>query len=122
MKSVNNLIKLAERFAYKLAQQTAQPGEIASALKAAGLFDKSAEVAPLLNAAGVPDDVKVEISIMVDKTLNCTYVVDTNPAKPAAAIKLRGLLGVKYGSAMKKALAAAGISVTDTMRVGWLTF
>lgn len=123
MSYTDHLFKLAERLARKisLAQaQSAQPGEIMAVLKSAGLWEKTQEVAPLLAKAGISDDATVAISIVVDSKLDVNYVVQTNP--PAAAIKLRGLLKAKYGAAMKTALQAAKISVTDTMTLGWMNF
>lgn len=137
MKSLDRILKIAERFedkitsslADKYAQQSSQPGDIQTALVAAGLHDGttnngpvSQAVAPLLNAAGISDDTKVEIHILVHKDLSCTYLVTLNPANPGQAFKLASSLKVKYGPAMKAALAKAGIQVTDTMEVNWLTF
>ena len=125
MKYTEHLLKIAERFAHKLllAQQaSAQPGEIMAVLQTAGLWEKSAEVAPLLNTAGVSDDTTVQIFIIVDSKLNCTYRIATTPPRPAAAIKLRGLLNYKYSVAMKKALTTANISVTDTIELKWMNF
>lgn len=123
MSSTDKLNKLADRFARKLAlgqSQSAQPSDIEAALKAAGLWEKAPEVAPLLNAAGVADDATVAVSIIVDAHLDVKYHVDTNP--PAAALKLASLLKSKYGAAMKGALVAAKLTVADTMTLSWLHF
>lgn len=123
MSSVDKLNKLADRFARKIVlgqTSSAQAGDIQNALQTAGLWDKAAEVSPLLNAAGVSDDASVKISIMVDSKLDVKYHVETQP--PAAAIKLAALLKNKYGAAMKAALAAAKLTVAETVTLGWLTF
>jgi hypothetical protein len=130
MKSLERILKLAERFerkisfglAMKYAQQSSQPDDIAAALKTAGLFELSQAVAPLLSTVGISDDTKAVIHILVHKDLSCTYPVVLDPANPAQALKLAGAIRAKYGAAMKAALAKAGIQVTDTMEVNWLTF
>ena len=122
MSSVDKLFKLADRFARKmsLGQQTsAQPGEVQNALQAAGLWDKAAEVSPLLGSAGV-DDGPIVITMTIDKGLNFKYNVTATP--PPAALKLAGLLKVKYAGPMKAALAAAKLTVADSLDVKWLTF
>lgn len=123
MSSSDKLNKLADRFARKLSlaqTSSAQAGDIETALKAANLWEKAPEVAPLLNAAGVADDASVAVSIIVVKGLDVKYHVDTSP--PAAAIKLAALLKAKYGAAMKAALVAAKLNVADTVTVSWLHF
>jgi ribosomal protein L11 len=133
MSSTDKLTKLAERFARKLSlgqmggeapqpllTGSAQAGDIEGALKAAGLWEKAPEVAPLLNAAGVADDASVAVSIIVDNKMDVKYHVDTSP--PAAALKLASLLKSKYGAAMKAALVAAKLTVADTVTVSWLHF
>lgn len=119
MSSVNKLFKLAERFSRKisLAQQVA--GDFQDALHKAGLWDKSAEVSPMLAAAGV-DDGPVAVTIRFDKGLNPKFIVSATP--PAAATKLTGMLAAKYTAPMKAAVTAAKLAVTDTMDVKWLTF
>jgi ribosomal protein L11 len=121
--SIDKLTKLADRFARKLSlgqSNSAQAGDIEGALKAAGLWEKAPEVAPLLNAAGVADDATVAVSIIVDNKLDVKYHVDTSP--PAAAIKLAALLKAKFGAAMKGALVAAKLSVAETVTLNWLHF
>lgn len=123
MSSVDKLTKLADRFARKLSLAqvpTAQAGDIENALKAAGLWERSAEVAPLLNQAGVADDASVAISIMVDSKLDVKYHVQTQP--PAAAIKLAGLLRARYAQGMKGAIQAAKLAVAETITLNWLHF
>lgn len=107
--SIDKLTKLADRFARKLSlaqAATAQAGEIQQVLKDAGLWEKSPEVAPLLNAAGVGDGA-VAIVLSVDKTLSVKYNVTASP--PAAGIKLASLLKSKYGAAMQQALKTGAI-------------
>lgn len=124
MKSVDNLVKLAERFARKISlgqKVFAQPGEIQKALTDAGIWEKSAEVAQLLPKAGV-DDGPVAVSIVVDSQLNVNFSVSATP--PAAATKLAALLKGKYAAAFKAAIAKAGLSVSteEPVTVKWLTF
>ena len=119
MSSVNKLFKLAERFAHKISLGQKVAGDFQDALHNAGLWDKSAEVSPMLATAGV-DDGPVAITIRFDKGLNVKFIVSATP--PAAATKLAGLLAAKYAAAMKAAVAAANLTVTDTMDVKWLTF
>lgn len=121
--SVDKLTKLADRFARKLSlgqTPSAQAGDIEVALKNQGLWDKAAEVSPMLNAAGVADDATVAISIVVDSKLDIKYHVQTQP--PAAAIKLAAALRAKYAAAMRAAIQAAKLSVADTVTLNWLTF
>lgn len=123
MKSVDKLLKLAERFSRKISlaqQSSAQAGDIENALKAARLWDLSQAVSPLLNQAGVSDTAPVKITIVVDSKLDVKFTVETQP--PAAALKLAGLLRTKYSAAMKAAIAAAKLSVAETLTVPWLTF
>lgn len=125
--STNRLFKLAERFSRKISlgqapKFYAQPSTVQKILKDAGLWEKSAEVAPLLGQAGVSSDASVSISIVVDNKLDIKYPVDTQP--PAAAIKLAGLLRAKYAGPMRAAFQAANMEVSDVepVTVGWLTF
>ena len=123
MSSVDRLTKLAERFARKLSLGQAQVVNeldlVTDALKAAGLWDKSGEVAPMLTAAGCSDD-PVTITFSVDKGLNFKYHVTCTP--PAAAIKLANLVRVKYGAAMKDALVKAKVALTAPVDSKWLEF
>jgi hypothetical protein len=121
MNFVDRIFKLAERFARKisLAQQSAQSGEIANVLQAAGLWDKSAEVSPMLTQAGV-DDGPILINFVVDKGLNVKFNVSATPS--VAAIKLEALLKNKYSVSMRSALVAAKTVISDTVEVKWLKF
>lgn len=119
MSSVNKLFKLAERFSRKISLAQKVAGDFQDALQAAGLWDKSNEVSPMLASAGV-DDGPVAIVIHLDKAMNIKYLVTATP--PAAAAKLAAMLSAKYAAAMKAALIKSGLTVTDTMDVKWLTF
>lgn len=119
MSSVNKLFKLADRFARKISLAQKVAGDFQDALQAAGLWDKSNEVSPMLATAGV-DNGPVAITIHLDKGMNVKFLVSATP--PAAAAKLAALLAAKYAAAMKAALIKAGLTVTDTMDVKWLTF
>ena len=86
MKSTDKLFKLADRFARKisLGQQSLQPGEIANILQGANLWDKSAEVAPMINAAGIPDAASIAATIHIDQQFNCKYLVEAKVPIPPA--------------------------------------
>lgn len=159
MSSVDKIFKLAERFARKisLGYQSADADAVEKALQRVGLWDKSAEIAPLVQAAGVPDEAKLDIRVIVDSQFNCKFkVIPTTPPPPApldpkavpppspeeiaenkkqiaaamalqkaaaaASAKLQSMLSAKYGAAMKAGLAKAGISITETIEVKWMTF
>ena len=157
MSSVDRLFKLAERFARKISLGQKVAGDFQNILQAAGLWDKSGEIAPMLNAVGMPDEAKLDIRILIDSQFNCKYkVTPTTPPIPmpldpkavppptpeemaqnkkdiaaataiqraaaAGSAKLQAMLSAKYGAAMKAALTKAGVSITDTMELGWLTF
>lgn len=157
MSSVDRLFKLADRFARKISLGQNVAGDFQNILQAAGLWDKSGEIAPMVQAAGVSDEAKLDIRIMIDNQFNCRFkVIPTTPPPPApldpkadppptpqqiaenkkeiaaalavqkaaaaASAKLQTMLGQKYGAAMKAALVKAGVSITDTMELKWLTF
>ena len=124
MKTTKKLIKLADRFEQKIKtaqSQGAQAGEIERALKSAGLWVPSNEIAPLLNAAKAPDNVALDISLVVDSSLNVKFIVTSTPTHASAGV-LAGLLQKKYGAAMSKALKSAQLSVTDTVTAKLATF
>lgn len=118
MKSVDHLVKVAERFARKIslaqAQVSAQSGDIANALQAKGLLISSNDVGPLLNTAHVPETATVKIDLMVDSKLDAHFVVTTNPPDKSAGI-LKTLLERKYGANMKLALIASKLMVVGTV-------
>jgi hypothetical protein len=125
MSAISKLISLGKRIETKLvitAQTTsAQASDIELALQAAKLWDLSAQVAPLLNSAGVPETVALQINILVDKALNVSFEVKTTPPHGSANALAR-LLKAAYGNKMKEALVAAKLSISDTLEVKWLTF
>ncbi len=125
MKSVDNLVKLAERFARKisLAQQTAQPGEIVKALQDGGVWGKPEDLFPLADQAGLPQG-PCTFNFTVDKNLNTTFhtVCSVKGATPASQIKMNSLLKNKYNNLFKTAMQKAGLSVADTMDVKWHVF
>lgn len=124
MKSVDNLVKLAERFARKisLAQQTsAQPGEIQSALEAAGVWGKPDDLFPLADAAGLPQG-PCTFTFTVNKSLDTTFHTVCPGAPAAAQIKMNGLLRNKYNSLFKAAMQKAKLTVADTVDVKWHLF
>jgi len=119
MNSVDKLFKLADRLARKISLGQKVAGDFQDVLQAAGLWDKAAEVSPMLATAGV-DDGPVAITIHFDKALNIKFLVSATP--PAAATKLAAMLTAKYAAAMKAAVVAAKLTVMETMDVKWLTF
>jgi hypothetical protein len=125
MRSLEKMVGLAERFEHKLekyAQEVgAQAYDVEKVLVAANLWDLSAQVAPMLAQAGVPENVSVATFIVVDKVLNVTFLVTTNPPHASAA-KLAQLLKNTYSAKMKAALQAAKLSVADTLTVKWINF
>lgn len=125
MKSLEKMAGLADRFETKLEKQAqvvgAQAADVQDALAAAKLWDLSAQVAPMLNQAGVSDSATVATSIVVDKVLNVNFLVTTAPPSAAAA-KLAQLLKNAFSVKMKAALQTAKLSVADTITVNWLTF
>lgn len=124
MKYVNKLAELADRFEMKIkrAQTTgAQSGDVESALKAAGLWITSDTIAPLLNTAKCPDNLSLNISIVVDKGLNVKFNVVATPPHPSAAA-LAQLLTKTYAAKMSQALKAAQLTVADTITAGLATF
>lgn len=125
MKSLEKMSNLADLFEQKLTKQAqvvgAQSADVQDALAAAKLWDLSAQVAPMLNQAGVPDTASVATSIIVDKLLNVNFLATTQPPHASAA-KLAQLLKNAYSAKMKAALQAAKLSVADTITVKWLAF
>src|SRR5271157_18467 len=110
MTAVKRMIDLAKRIEGKLVitAQTmgVQPDEVEKILIAAGLhgsnFDNT-QVAPLLNAAGIPETVKIYTFLHLDTALNVRVDVKSDP--PAAgANRLKALLQAKFGAAVTKAL------------------
>lgn len=106
MKSVDNLVKLAERFARKisLAQQTAQAGEIEGVLKEGRVWYTENDLFPLADEAGVPAGIAIFFNIVVDKNLDVTFRATPSSAPPASIIKMNKLLKDKFGPSMKQAL------------------
>lgn len=131
MNALNNLLAVAKKLEQKLfikAQvSSAQAGDIENALKQAGLWELSNQVSPMLNTAGVPDNVKVQIDLMVDRNLNVKFMVSTVPPH-GSALRLAALLqgrptdNASLANKMRNALRAAKLSVADTLKVSWLNF
>jgi hypothetical protein len=117
-------LKYAENLNEQLSGVTisAQPADIEKALMAAGLWEKSDDVAKLLNVAGVSNDEKVNILINVNNKLNVTFTVLLDPTNATVAKKLQQLLENKFAIAMKEAIKKAGLSVDDVITLKWLTF
>lgn len=122
MRSVEYLVKLAARFSQKLAQTvSAQPGDIERALSNARVKPSSQDIAPFLNMAKVPDDVSLDIKVVVDPKLSVKFLVTASPPS-ASANALKSLLDRKYSTLMSQALQKAGLQVTSSMAVNIATF
>lgn len=135
MSSVDRLFKLADRFARKISlgqlkpepklPMPAQPGDIPDALEAANLWARPDDIFPLADEAGLPSNVSVVLSITVDANLNVTFGVQTSPATPAGAAKLKTLLVQKYSSPFKEAIQAwytKNKIIPRPVTAGWHTF
>lgn len=123
MKYTNRLINLGQQLADKYAQTvSAQPGDVENALRSAGLWDKTQDVSPMLNAAGVPDDASVVISMQVDPALNFTYPVVLTPPNKPAAFKLASAIKMKFGPLHKAAAQKAGLKVANPLVLQWMKF
>jgi hypothetical protein len=125
MKSVERLTKIADRFARKMslaqATTTMQPGEIAALLKSVNASPTPAEIAPFLNTAKCPENVSIQVNIVIDAKLNVVFQVQANPQNNCAAI-LQKILQSKYSARISQALKTAKVVVTDTMTVQMATF
>lgn len=128
MSALKTLIKLGKQIEAKLIihsqTMSAQPDEIERVLKAAGLFGSdfdNAQVAPLLNSAGVPETVKLTTALRIDPALNVTVVVKSDPVH-ASINTLKRLLQAKFGAAVTKALKDAHLTIAGPMDVKWSTF
>lgn len=119
MKSLDKITKLANKFVRKIAlasTQSAQSGEIDTALKSAGVRPTAEDLSPLLDTAKVPEDMHLSIGINVDSGLNVKFV--TNPRH----VGLEALLNKTYSNRMAAALKSAGIGVTGVVYTGLATF
>lgn len=116
---IDKLSKLLDKYAQ---MTSAQAGDIENALRKANLWDKANEVAPALNQAAVSDTATVQISIVVNKDLSVGFAVMLNPRNDAASNKLSALLRNKYSAAMKGALKAAALVVSDKLVIKWLNY
>src|SRR6266852_1316701 len=109
-KIIAQLIKIAEKqqkIIQKLVQAqqvSAQPADIQDSLEKANLWSVTNQVSPLLNAAGVPDDASVNISIIADKGPTVNYGVALNPPNAHVANKLATLLKQHYAVPMSSAI------------------
>ena len=130
MKSLSKLVSLANRFTKY--SQSAEGLDIENALKAGGAFNLSNEVAPLLNAAQVPEDAAVSIKIVVKPGPRFSFPVtvtrtDDNGkvvAVTTAAQKLSALLNNNKSiqSLLANALKNNLTKELVEQQVNWLTF
>jgi hypothetical protein len=119
----DRIIILANIFIKRASDPTtsAQSSDVEDVLAKAGLWNVSDQVAPLLDAAKVPEECKVKIGLSVDKTYNISFIALLDPQN-AAAKMLSISLKKKFGDAMKKALLNAKLNITDTLTLKWLSF
>ena len=125
MENFKKLLKLAEKLEskYVVAQQaTAQSGDVEKVLKAAGAWDLSNQVSPLLEAAKVPSDASVDIKINVNSKNQVSFTVLLNPTNPKASQTLSLLLMKNFSKKMSDALRASGANIGDSVILNWLTF
>lgn len=125
MKFTKQVFAIADKFEQIITKAqihaSTQSGDVEAALKIAGLFDVSSQVAPFLDQAKVPENASVDISIVVDKHLNPNYSVTLTPASSAAHM-LANIIKQHYAVPMKKAFINARLNVADTLSVKWLHF
>lgn len=127
MSATDKIISLGKLIEEKLVikaqnvRPSAQSGDIEQIFKDAKVWDLSDAVAPLLNMAGIPESVSLQISIKVDATYNVSYAVQTTPPHNSANMLAR-LLKAKFGNQMKAALTASKPNITDTVELNWLKF
>ena len=122
MKSLFSLTKLANKFRIIIADQSAQAGDIETALKAANLWDLSKDVAPLVAASGIPDSCSIDIKINVSEGPAVSFSVITSPESVEPSKALEASLLKKFASTMTTALSKAGLNVTQIVTVNWLKF
>ena len=100
---------------------SAQAGDIQDALERANVWKKEKEVATMLDAAKVPENVKIYASIEVDKKLAVKIGVKAKPSHPSGAA-LAKLMNQKYAAPMKAAIQKARLGVADTIELDWMQF
>jgi hypothetical protein len=121
---LNTLRKLSIKFE-KQAQQlatSAQPGDIQTVLERANLWNTSKTVAPLLDAAGVPDASAAHIAILVSPGPKVSFNAVLDPANPNASKKLNALLAQKFAMPIANAIKVAKMSPESTLVINWLKF
>ncbi len=119
MRSIDKLSKLANKFEQKLSLaygQSAQKGDIDSALQKAGVRPSADDISPFLDKAHVPDSLHLSIGINVGSNLGVQFV--TAPRQPL----LESLLNKIYSSKMQNALKNSGLGVADNVYVGLANF
>lgn len=128
MSYTRKVISLGKKIEQKLVitaqTMSAQPDEVEKVLANAGLFGPNfdnTQVAPLLNAAGVPETAKVQTILHIDSNLNVTVIVHMDPLHASQNV-LGRLLKAKFGGAVSKALKDAHLTITGTLDVKWSTF
>ncbi len=127
--NVDSLSKMATSF-YKLAQQTAQIGDLESSLDAAGLlgrvrgttdFDVNSNVANVIFGVLDAASYKGKISTSITVQPNAAVTIDVQAAVPQVAAAVQKALQNSFGRKMTSALLAAKIVPAQSMRLPWLT-
>jgi len=130
MSSVDRLFKLADRFARKISLGQNVAGDFQNVLQAAGLWDKSAEVAPMINTAGIPDVASIAINILIDSQFNCkinasaTVPIPPLPETPKAdatpedkTAYAEAVKAVKVAQAAQKVATAGAAKLSSLLTV-----
>ena len=119
------LLNAATKFELEVMAQgavsTAQPADIEKVLREAGAFPMPDVLSPYLNAAKVPENVSLDIGIVVDSMLNVKFNIKTSPNN-SSGVNLAKLLNSKFASSMSQAIKAAKLSVADTVQLSIATF
>lgn len=127
MENFKKLLSVAKKLELKyiVAQApsfSAQPVEIETALKRAGLWELSNQISPLMDTAKVPSNASADIKLEVKPGPTVSFSALVDPTNPKAAQTLSMLLFKNFSNKMSNALKSAGVNVTDTIIVNWLKF
>lgn len=116
MKSVDKLIKLAERFSHKISlAQSAQKGDVQYNLELARLWGTpESSLFPILDELGIDPKYPVVTNIQVDSSLNVTFPSVITGLPPAKSLALSKALKDKYGQSFSDALKNGFIYSGDT--------
>jgi len=109
-----NLKKLANKFEQILKQssRTAAAGEIESVLKDGRIWGTPEVLFPLADAAGLPDNFKVQFQIVVNPDLSVSFRTNP-PAHHQAVTKMLKLMKSEFGAKMQQILKTIPIKERD---------